>query len=76
MIADSAWVILGQETLRKPPLGWLPLNLGFTTALFLTIHPGWNPDISAPILAIICIIRTLIDYFGFHDLYFPKQLTP
>ena len=73
MIVDSAWIILSQKTLRKPPLGWLASNLGFTTALLLTVHLSWNLDSSAIILALICITRTIIDYAGFREVYFPTR---
>ena len=73
MIVDSAWIILSQKTLRKPPLGWLASNLGFTTALLLTVHLSWNLDSSAFILALICITRTVIDYAGFQEVYFPTR---
>jgi len=73
MIVDSVWIVLSQYTLRKPPLGWLASNLAFTTALFLTVHLSWNLDSSAFILALICITRTIIDYVGFKEVYFPKK---
>lgn len=73
MIVDSAWIILSQKTLRKPPLGWLASNLAFTTALLLIAHLSWNLDSSAIILALLCITRTVIDYSGFQDVYFPTR---
>jgi len=73
MIVDSVWIVLSQYTLRKPPLGWLASNLAFTTALLLTVHLSWNLDSSAFILALICISRTIIDYVGFTEVYFPKK---
>ena len=71
MIFDSVWIMISRITLRKPPLGWLPSNLFFTTALFLIIYVNWDPTSSAIILAVICLIRTLVDYFAFKDEYFP-----
>ncbi len=71
MIVDSVWIVLCQKTTRRPPLGWLPSNLFFTTALFLIIYVNWDPTSSAIILAVICLIRTLVDYFAFKDEYFP-----
>ena len=74
MIVDSVWIILSQRTLHKPPLVWLSTNLAFTTALILVIYPGWNPDYSAPFLAFACLIRTLVDYLGSPEVYFPKKI--
>lgn len=73
MIIDSIWIILSQKTLHKPPLVWLSTNLAFSTALLLIVHPDWNPDSSAPLLALAAVVRTVIDYFSAPEVYFPKK---
>ncbi len=73
MIVDSFWIILSQKALHKAPLGWLSTNLAFTTALFLIIYLNLNLESSAIFLVIVCLARTIIDYIGFTDVYFPKK---
>ena len=68
-IVDSIWIIAGQKSETKPPIGWLCINIGFVSALFLTIPLGWIPSSSSAYLGIICIARTAIDYAGFKDMY-------
>lgn len=67
MIIDSIWIIWGQTTKSKPPLGWLGLNLIFTSFLFISIYQLYiEPEI---MLLIFCIIRTGLDYFIFKHMY-------
>lgn len=73
MIIDSIWIILGQKTKHKPPLGWLSSNLAFTAVLFLIIYLNWDPNDSALFLLFTCLIRTVVDYVGFTKVYFPKN---
>jgi hypothetical protein len=68
-IVDSLWIIIGQKSERRPPMGWLCINIGFVATLFLTTYHGWNPTSSSMYLGIICIVRTMIDYAGFKDMY-------
>lgn len=68
-IVDSLWIIIGQKSEARPPIGWLCINIGFVSSLFLTIHQGWIPSSSSMYLGIICILRTAIDYMGFRDMY-------
>jgi hypothetical protein len=67
-IFDAFWIIVGQKTENKPPLGWLALNLGFSSALILSLHVNSIPE-SLYLFVIISIIRMIVDYIGFSKIY-------
>lgn len=71
MTLSSFWVIIARVIVKDnpPPLGWLSLNVGFSGTILLTIHHEWTPIISSGYLAIICLLRTVIDYKCFKNMY-------
>lgn len=71
LIVDSTWIILGQKTNHHPPIGWLSLNIGFFASINLISYPMWS-DYALVILAVFAIVRSLIDYCGFQEIFFDK----
>jgi len=69
MVVDSVWIIFGQLTNIKPPVGWLCLNLGFFASIILISLPLW-PFRPIEMLLFFAIGRTVIDYFGFKAIFF------
>src|SRR3989442_89027 len=68
MLIDSIWIIGGQKTKNKPPIGWLSLNLCFTGALFLSLYNISVID-SLNLLFLSTLFRTAVDYVGFKNIY-------
>ncbi len=68
MVIDSFWIIFGQRTKNKPPLGWLCLNLGFTAAIIISLHLNAVP-LSLYMLFAASILRSVFDYLGFREVY-------
>lgn len=73
LIVDSAWILLGQKTNHRPPIGWLSLNIAFFASINLISYPMWS-DYALPILAGFAIIRSFFDYIIFHEIFFDKPL--
>lgn len=76
MVIDSLWILLARLGAGKPPpIGWLGLNVGFTSALIITLYDAWavmNYDSVVSlgqIFLIICLGRTIADYTLFDFMY-------
>ncbi len=67
-VVDSFWIILGQKTKNRPPLGWLGLNLGFSAVLIYSLHINSIPE-SLYFFVGFSIVRMIIDYVGFRNVY-------
>lgn len=70
-VFDAFWIIFGQKTENKPPLGWLALNLGFSSALIFSLHLNSIPE-SIYLFFGISLVRMIIDYVGFKKIYMDK----
>ena len=71
LIVDSAWILLGHFTNHPPPKGWLSLNIAFFASINLISYPMWSEH-ALLILMGFAIIRSIIDYCGFQEIFFDK----
>lgn len=69
LIVDSVWIIAGQFTKHRPPLGWLGLNILFVSLINLSHYP-FGTEHALLMILIFASGRTIIDYLGFQKIFF------
>jgi hypothetical protein len=83
LILDSAWGFLATLAFtgaqaQKAERKWSLLNL-LTAALLIFLYifgpkilSGWDIDMEIAVF-VVCLVRTIIDYYGSWDFYFPPK---